>query len=207
MSNWLIFSIGFLAQLFFAGRLITQWFLSERSKKVETPSLFWKLSLMGSILMFMYGYFREDVAIMLGQVIIYIVYIRNLQLQNKWTGENSFLKFIYIGVPIIIGAYLIFISKLDLNYLVSSENIASWLIWFGILGQVVFNTRFFYQWLYSEKKKESTLPFGFWVLSLAGALLILTYGLLRNDPVLIASHCFGGIVYIRNILLLKNSTI
>lgn len=206
MSNWLIYSIGFLAQLFFAGRLITQWFLSERSKKVETPALFWKLSLMGSILMFMYGYFREDVAIMLGQVIIYIVYIRNLQLQNKWTGENSFLKFIYIGVPLIIGSYLIFISKLDLNYLVSSENIASWLIWFGILGQVVFNTRFFYQWLYSEKKKESTLPFGFWVLSLAGALLILTYGLLRNDPVLIASHCFGGIVYIRNIFLLKNNT-
>tara|TARA_R100000935_G_scaffold58210_2_gene94412 strand:- start:934 stop:1557 length:624 start_codon:yes stop_codon:yes gene_type:complete len=206
MSNWLIYSIGFLAQLFFAGRLITQWLLSERSKKVETPALFWKLSLMGSILMFMYGYFREDVAIMLGQVIIYIVYIRNLQLQNKWTGENSFLKFIYIGVPLIIGSYLIFISKLDLNYLVSSENIASWLIWFGILGQVVFNTRFFYQWLYSEKKKESTLPFGFWVLSLAGALLILTYGLLRNDPVLIASHCFGGIVYIRNIFLLKNNT-
>ncbi|QED38238.1 lauroyl acyltransferase [Antarcticibacterium arcticum] len=207
MSNWLIYSIGFLAQLFFAGRLITQWLLSERSKKVETPSLFWKLSLLGSILMFMYGYFREDVAIMLGQVIIYIVYIRNLQLQNKWTGENSFLKFIYIGVPLLIGSYLIFISKLDLSYLVSSENIASWLIWFGILGQVVFNTRFFYQWLYSEKKKESTLPFGFWVLSLAGALLILAYGLLRNDPVLIASHCFGGIVYIRNIFLLKNNTV
>jgi len=207
MSNWLIYSLGFLAQIFFAGRLITQWFLSEKAKKVETPSLFWKLSLIGSILMFMYGYFREDVAIMLGQVFIYIVYIRNLQLQNKWTGENSILKFIYIGAPILIACYLIFLSNFDLGFLLSSENMASWLIVFGILGQVVFNSRFFYQWVYSEKKKESTLPFGFWMLSLVGAILILAYGIIRKDPVLTASHCFGSIVYIRNIFLLKNSVV
>ncbi len=207
MSNWLIYSIGFIAQIFFAGRLITQWFLSERSKKVETPSLFWKLSLIGSILMFMYGYLREDAAIMLGQVLIYTVYIRNLQLQNQWSGSNNFLKLIYIGAPLLIATYLIFISNLDLSYLFSRENIAPWLIILGILGQVVFNTRFFYQWIYSEKKKVSTLPLGFWMLSLAGALLILIYGILRKDPVLIASHCFGGVVYVRNIYLLKNSAV
>ena len=207
MSNWLIYSIGFLAQILFAGRLITQWFLSERSKKVETPSLFWKLSLVGSILMFMYGYLREDAAIMLGQVLIYTVYIRNLQLQNQWTGSNSFLKFIYIGAPLLIATYLIFISNLDLGYLFSRENIAPWLIALGILGQVVFNSRFFYQWIYSEKKKVSTLPLGFWLLSLVGAVLILVYGILRKDPVLIASHCFGGVVYVRNIYLLRNTTV
>jgi len=43
MSNWIIYSIGFLAQLIFSGRLILQWILSEKSKKVLTPSLFWKL--------------------------------------------------------------------------------------------------------------------------------------------------------------------
>ena len=207
MSNWLIYSIGFLAQILFAGRLITQWFLSERSKKVETPSLFWKLSLVGSILMFMYGYLREDAAIMLGQVLIYTVYIRNLQLQNQWSGSNSFLKIIYIGAPLLIATYLIFISNFDLQYLFSRENIAPWLMILGILGQVVFNSRFFYQWIYSEKKKVSTLPLGFWLLSLVGAVLILVYGILRKDPVLIASHCFGGVVYVRNIYLLRNSAI
>ncbi|MEP6261036.1 MAG: lipid-A-disaccharide synthase N-terminal domain-containing protein [Gillisia sp.] len=207
MSNWLIYSIGFLAQILFAGRLITQWFLSERSKKVETPSLFWKLSLVGSILMFMYGYLREDAAIMLGQVLIYTVYIRNLQLQNQWTGSNSFLKIIYIGAPLLIATYLIFISNFDLQYLFSRENIAPWLMVLGIVGQVVFNSRFFYQWIYSEKKKVSTLPLGFWLLSLVGAVLILIYGILRKDPVLIASHCFGGVVYVRNIYLLRNSAI
>ena len=207
MSNWLIYSIGFLAQILFAGRLITQWFLSERAKKVETPSLFWKLSLVGSILMFMYGYLREDAAIMLGQVLIYTVYIRNLQLQNQWSGSNSFLKMIYIGAPLLIATYLIFISNFDLQYLFSRENIAPWLMTLGRRGQVVFNSRFFYQWIYSEKKKVSTLPLGFWMLSLVGAVLILVYGILRKDPVLIASHCFGGVVYIRNIYLLRNSSV
>ncbi|MCM4159505.1 lauroyl acyltransferase [Antarcticibacterium flavum] len=205
MSNWIIFSIGFLAQFFFGARLIIQWFKSERSKQVETPSIFWKLSLIASILMFMYGYLRQDLAIMLGQVFIYVVYIRNLQLQDQWTGSNRLMKFIYVGVPLIIAAYLIFISNLRLDYLISRDNIAPWLVGFGILGQIVFNARFFYQWIYSERQKESSLPMGFWVISLMGASLILAYGILRHDPVLIASHCFGAFVYFRNINLLKKS--
>lgn len=155
--------------------------------------------------MFVYGYLREDLAIMLGQVFIYIVYIRNLQLQDQWSGSNRMMKFIYLGVPLMIAAYLIFISNLRLDHLVSRENIAPWLVGFGILGQAVFNARFFYQWIYSERQKESSLPMGFWIISLAGASLILIYGILRHDPVLIASHCFGAFVYFRNINLLKNS--
>lgn len=207
MSNWLIYSIGFVAQLFFAGRLITQWFLSEKSKKVETPSVFWKLSLIASILMFMYGYFRHDLAIMLGQVLIYVVYIRNLQLQKQWSGSNYVLKFLFIGIPILIASYLIFVSNLSWSLLISREKIAPWLVLFGIVGQLVFTARFFYQWIYSERKKVSSLPLGFWILSLMGALLILLYGIFRKDPVLIASHVFGGVVYVRNIYLLRNQEI
>lgn len=205
MSNWIIFSIGFLAQFFFGARLVTQWFMSERSRKVETPTIFWKLSLVASILMFIYGYLREDLAIMLGQVFIYVVYIRNLQLQDQWSGSNRIMKFIYVGVPLIIASYLIFISNLRLDYLISKENIAPWLVGFGILGQIVFNSRFFYQWIYSERQKVSSLPLGFWIISLVGASFILAYGILRKDPVLIASHCFGAFVYFRNINLLKKS--
>lgn len=203
MSDWFIYSIGFLAQFFFGARLITQWFHSEKARKVETPSSFWKFSLFASILMFLYGYFRHDLVIMLGQVLVYLVYIRNLQLQDKWTSSNS--KVIYVGVPLIIAFYLIFFSNLQLRDLISRENIAPWLVTFGIFGQFIFNGRFFYQWIYSEKNKESSLPLGFWLLSMAGAILLLTYGIFRKDPVLIASHCFGGMVYLRNLYLLKLS--
>ncbi len=205
ISDWIIYGIGFLAQLLFSARLISQWLLSEKSKKVETPSIFWKLSLLGSILLFIYGYLREDLAIMLGQAVIYVIYIRNLQLQKQWTSSNIFLKLVVLGFPLLITIYLIFFSELSWKELVTGENIAPWLIIFGVIGQMVFNARFFYQWIYSERKKESSLPLGFWLISLTGAIFIFFYGIFRNDPVLVAAHFFGGIVYTRNLFIMKKS--
>lgn len=205
ISDWIIYGIGFLAQFLFSARLISQWLLSEKSKKVETPSSFWKLSLLGSILLFIYGYLREDLAIMLGQAVIYVIYIRNLQLQKQWTSSNIFLKIVVLGFPLIITIYLSFFSQLSWKELVTGEKIAPWLIIFGIIGQLIFNARFFYQWIYSERKKESSLPLGFWLISLTGAVFIFLYGIFRNDPVLIAAHFFGGIVYIRNLFIMRKS--
>ena len=85
MSDWIIYSIGFLAQILFSSRLIVQWVTSEKQKQVATPVLFWSLSLIASFLLFIYGYLRDDFAIMLGQSLTYFIYIRNLQLQNQWT--------------------------------------------------------------------------------------------------------------------------
>lgn len=191
--------------MLFSARLISQWVLSERSKKVETPSLFWRLSLIGSILLFIYGYLREDLAIMLGQAVVYVIYIRNLQLQNKWINSNIYLKIVVLGFPLLITIYLSFFSDLSWKDLVAGENIAPWLVIFGIIGQMIFNARFFYQWIYSERKKESSLPLGFWLISLTGAVFIFVYGIFRNDPVLLASHFFGGIVYTRNLFIMRKS--
>lgn len=60
------------------------------------------------------------------------------------------------------------------------------------------------QWFYSEKRKESSLPLGFWLLSLAGSLLILIYAIFRKDPVLLVGHSLGVFLYLRNILILKS---
>ena len=205
MSNWIIYGIGFLAQLLFSVRLINQWFLSEKAEKIKTPILFWKLSLFGSILLFIYGYLRNDLAIMLGQFLVYAVYFRNLQLQDEWKSSNIVLKLTVIGVPILIAAYLLFLSDLKLQDLLDGKNIAPWLIALGILGQIVYTSRFFYQWIYSEQHEKSSLPLGFWILSLAGSTIIFTYAIFRKDPVLLAAHFFGGMVYIRDLFLLKKS--
>ena len=71
----MIYVIGFLAQLLFSARLLLQWIMSEKAKKVVSPSIFWKLSLLGSYLLFMYGWLRNDFAIILGQLISYYIYI------------------------------------------------------------------------------------------------------------------------------------
>lgn len=205
MENWPIFAIGFLAQLLFSARLISQWFLSEKSKKVETPVLFWKLSLLASILLFTYGYLREDFAIMLGQFLIYGIYWRNLHLMGEWHKRNILFKVLVIIFPFAITAYILFFGSLEWSDLFTAENISGWLIALGIVGQMVYTSRFFYQWYHSEKEQKSSLPMGFWVLSLMGSILLFTYGIFRDDPVLVAAHFFGGIIYIRDMYLLKNS--
>ncbi len=69
----------------------------------------------------------------------------------------------------------------------------------------MFSLRFLYQMIYSASRKESLLPVGFWIISTAGAILILIYGILRRDPVVILAQSFGLVTYIRNLMLWNRS--
>ena len=203
MSDWAIYSIGFLAQILFSGRLILQWVLSEKSKKVLTPSLFWKLSLFASFLLFIYGYFRNDFAIMLGQALTYFIYIRNLQLQGEWQKAPKALR-IYLWIfPALLVAYSYNNNVYDIENLFKNEDIPLWLLIWGSLAQIIFTLRFVYQWMHSEKNKESSLPLGFWRMSLVGSSMILFYAVKREDPVLLVGHLMGSFIYFRNIMLSK----
>lgn len=203
MKDWIIYSIGFLAQILFSSRLVVQWITSERQRKVITPSLFWSLSLVASFLLFIYGYLRLDFAIMFGQSLTYFIYIRNLQLQGEWKKIPKILRYMLLLIPIGIVMYYFNNNKIDLELLFKNEDIPQWLLILGIAAQLVFTLRFIYQWLYSEKHKTSTLPMGFWLLSLVGAAMILSYAVLRKDPVLFLGHSFGVIIYIRNAYLIR----
>ncbi len=75
----------------------------------------------------------------------------------------------------------------------------------GFAGQLVFTGRFALQWLYSEYKKRSIIPVGFWYLSLVGSALLLAYAIYREDPVFILGQSFGFVVYLRNLQLIKRS--
>ncbi|ABY98743.1 TPA: lipid-A-disaccharide synthase N-terminal domain-containing protein [Pseudomonas putida] len=76
-----------------------------------------------------------------------------------------------------------------------------WLI-VGFAGQAVFTGRFVLQWLYSEFKRRSVIPVGFWYLSMLGSALLLTYAIYRQDPVFIIGQSFGFLVYLRNLQLI-----
>ncbi|KAB8153047.1 lauroyl acyltransferase [Kordia sp. TARA_039_SRF] len=204
MMTWLVYAIGGIAQLLFSARTLLQWIISERNKKVLTPSLFWKLSLIASFLLFVYGYLRNDFAIMLGQVLTYFIYVRNMQLQGEWNRMHQLVRIFIIIFPLIIITIGYNNNKQDIYNLLNSEAIPDWLLYLGIISQIIFTLRFVYQWIYSERKKESSLPLGFWMLSLLGASLIFLYAIFRKDPILIAGHTFGIITYIRNIMLLRN---
>ncbi|SNR38973.1 lipid-A-disaccharide synthase N-terminal domain-containing protein [Lutibacter flavus] len=203
MSSWIIYTVGFIAQLLFSGRLILQWILSEKSKKVLTPSLFWKLSLVASFLLFIYGYLRDDFSIMLGQALTYFIYIRNLQLQGEWQKAPKVLRLYLYIFPVLLVVYSYNNNTYDIDKLFRNDAIPVWLLIWGSIAQIIFTLRFVYQWLYSEKNKESSLPFGFWLLSLIGSIMILIYAILRKDPVLLIGHLMGSVIYFRNILILR----
>lgn len=203
MSNWIVITIGAIAQILFSSRLVLQWILSEKHKKILTPVLFWELSLLASFLLFVYGYLRDDFAIMLGQVITYYIYIRNIQLQNQWIKIPKLLRIFIYFFPLLILIYGYNNGVYDREKLFHNENIPTWLFVLGIVSQVLFTFRFVYQWIYSERRKESHLPLGFWVISLSGSFLILLYAIFRKDIVLFAGQMTGFIVYFRNIVIIK----
>ena len=63
-----------------------------------------------------------------------------------------------------------------------------------------FKSRFIYQWIYGVRHGESALPLPFWIIAVAGSLMIITYGAIRHDWVLILGQ-FGIIASIRNIMI------
>jgi len=92
-----------------------------------------------------------------------------------------------------------------INQFFYNENIPFGLLLWGSLGQIIFTLRFVYQWVYSRRHHDSILPMGFWLISLSGSLIIVSYALVRHDPVLILGQSTGLVVYCRDIwILYKN---
>ena len=81
------------------------------------------------------------------------------------------------------------------------ENYVLWKI-IGFTGMTLFFTRFFVQWLYSEKHKESKIPTIFWWQSLLGSVFMLAYSLRQQDSVYIFGYMFTVIPYTRNLILI-----
>ena len=75
----------------------------------------------------------------------------------------------------------------------------------GLAGQLMFSARFLVQWIVSEKRKKSAAPISFWFLSLFGSFLLLIYAIYKKDIVFTLGQLFGFIVYIRNLLIIKNT--
>jgi len=203
-SNWLIYALGFLAQGLFSARMLVQWAISEKNKKVTSPTAYWAISLFASLLFFIYGWLRQDFAIMLGQIISYYIYIWNLHAKGVWTSMPSKatipLLTALMLLPLLGIAFMLF-NQTAVQQLFQNEGIPVWLIIFGSAGQIIFTFRFIYQFIYSRKRGESILPAGFWIISLIGSATIVAYGIIRHDWVLCVGQSVGFLTYSRNLYL------
>jgi lipid-A-disaccharide synthase-like uncharacterized protein len=201
MNQYLVFSIGFLAQILFSARQITQWIASEKAEQVLSPLLFWQLSILASFLLMVYGILRNDLVIILGQVVTYGVYIRNLHYHGFWMKIPRPVRILTVLFPVLAIFWLLAGETYSIHKLFDNKEISSSLMAWGVIGQFVFTFRFVYQWLYSEKRQQSILPIGFWIISITGSIMVLSYAIYRKDPVLLVGQLFGTVVYSRNILI------
>ena len=78
---WLL--LGFFAQGLFSARFLIQWIASEKAHKSVMPTVFWYLSIAGSIFLLAYAIYRKDPVFILGQTTGMFIYSRNLYLIYK----------------------------------------------------------------------------------------------------------------------------
>ena len=64
-DNWLILAL--MGPGVFSARSLTQWLASERAGKSIIPTSFWWMSLVGSIMLFIYGLQRREPVLVIGQ--------------------------------------------------------------------------------------------------------------------------------------------
>jgi lipid-A-disaccharide synthase-like uncharacterized protein len=201
MNQSLVFGLGFFAQSLFSARLLVQWISSEKAGRSLSPLIFWQLSILASLLLMVYGIFRHDLVIILGQVLTYCIYIRNLHYHQSWRKIPRLLRVVALIFPFVAMFGLLMGQEYSLAKILRNEDIPLLLLLWGGAGQVVFNFRFVYQLICMEKTKESILPLGFWVISVVGSFMVISYAVFRHDPVLFVGQLFGFVVYGRNIAL------
>lgn len=80
-NPWVLF--GFSAQFLFFSRFIVQWLASEKQKRVVFPIMFWYLSIVGAIMIFIYATHRQDIVFMASSSLSLIIYTRNIVLHKK----------------------------------------------------------------------------------------------------------------------------
>ena len=198
---WLTLTIGFSAQVFFGLRTALQWLKSEMARRSVSPVSYWIFSVIGACLMFVYGVLRNDFSIILGQFVAYFIYLWNLNANGIWSRMKTLAKILLPALPFVAAMLLLSDAREYSKNFFRNEDIPVWLVVFGSIGQLMFTLRFIHQFFFSVRRHASVIPAGFWVISMIGSGMVMIYGIIRRDPVLILGQLSGFIVYIRNLIL------
>jgi lipid-A-disaccharide synthase-like uncharacterized protein len=75
----------------------------------------------------------------------------------------------------------------------------------GYFGQLMFFSRFLFQWLASERRGHSYIPIYFWWISICGSLITVIYLLwTKNPPIpILLGQAVGLVAYTRNLVLIR----
>lgn len=211
--EWL-YPLGYIAQLIFGWRFLQQWLTSEIHQKSLVTRGFWRLSLLANLLLLIHSFIQLQFHVCVVQVCNGVIAWRNLELMDE------------VKQPVRLRAVLISMLLLNLLLAVAFVLEAYWweraVEWFriptwdggatkevggawhllGMVGMLLFSSRFWVQWWCAERAKVSYLGLPFWWLSFTGAILTIAYFTYIGDPVNIIGPSVGLIPYFRNLMLI-----
>ena len=221
MENWrqfLYFSIGVLPSLFFGSRFLLQWIQSERKKQSVVSSLFWKLSISGNVLLSIHYFIQFQYFFLLIQVVNAFIAWRNLNFLRSLKPPISLrssciLLSCLLATVCALCAFQSSISDIKTSILAPPVGIVnestttihfSWHL-LGMVGAILFASRFWIQWIQTERHKRSLFGAHFWIMSLIGSLCCLPYFLHIKDWISASNYAIGTIPYLRNLVLMRKS--
>lgn len=195
-----VYLLGLAGMAIYGVRIVVQWYLSEKSHQVESPGIYWIMSSVGAIILYIYGWLRKDLSIIFGESLSYYIYMWNISIMGLYKKVPRSVIVIQALFPVLI-LFLIFkdLPTFVDNFL-HNDAVPPRLLAFGMLGQFTYEIRSVYQLVFSYRRKASILPLGHWILAVAGSLMIIAYGLIRHDWVLVIGQ-FAIVFSIRNIML------
>ncbi len=199
-----VYLLGLVAMGVYGSRILIQWYLSEKHHRVESPGVYWVLSSLGAVLLYVYGWLRKDLSIIIGESLGYYVYMWNISILGLYKKVPRIVIFLQAIFPLVILALIIQDLPSFVQTFLKNEYVPVGLLLFGIAGQVTYEIRSIYQLVYSYRRHESVLPLGHWVLAVIGSVMIITYGLIRHDWVLAIGQ-FSIFFSIRNLMICLSS--
>ena len=201
--SW-VYLLGLAGMGIYGLRILIQWYLSEKHHRVESPGIYWVLSSLGAVLLYVYGWLRKDLSIIVGESLGYYVYMWNISILGLYKKVPRIVIFLQAIFPLVILALIIQDLPSFVQTFLKNEYVPMGLLLFGIAGQVTYEIRSIYQLVYSYRRHESVLPLGHWVLAVIGSVMIITYGLIRHDWVLAIGQ-FSIFFSIRNLMICLSS--
>ena len=91
-TAWMIFwnVIGWSGNAVFSSRFLVQWYATEKKKQVVVPTLFWWLSLVGSLLLLSFALFYDKhYVVIFAYAFTWIPYTRNLIIHRRYKEAHT----------------------------------------------------------------------------------------------------------------------
>ena len=195
-----VYLLGLTGMAIYGLRILIQWYLSEKSHVVESPGIYWVLSSIGAVILYIYGWLRKDFSIIFGESVGYYIYMWNISIMGLYKKVPRIVVIVQALFPLVILGLIGKDIPTFTQTFLRNKDVPPMLLLYGVLGQFTYEIRSVYQLVYSYKRKKSILPLGHWVLAVIGSAMIISYGLIRHDWVLAIGQ-FSIFFSIRNLMI------